>query len=269
MNRTIRLVATVLLTLAFTSATAQVKLTKDTIEAPIIGFSFGTLFPSAALSSDNGMHDLYKAPFLNFGVEALYKTKSNWLLSADGNFTMGADNLKDREARMPAVFSNDFVPFVIGTNGVDATLSAYNRALHFRIGAGRIVTLGNNNPNSGLSLRLFAGIMQQKTVFTLTDVNAPQIQDDYARLYDHQRLGFTLTEGIGYWFMSNYSNLINIYVAFEVTQCWNHATRDYVIDGVMNLNGPDDASYFDLIYTLKLCWMFPIKGKTAYDYYFY
>lgn len=37
----------------------------------------------------------------------------------------------------------------------------------------------------------------------------------------------------------------------------------------MNLNGPDDASYFDLIYTLKLCWMFPIKGKTAYDYYFY
>ena len=99
MNRTIRLVATVLLTLAFTSATAQVKLTKDTIEAPIIGFSFGTLFPSAALSSDNGMHDLYKAPFLNFGVEALYKTKSNWLLSADGNFTMGADNLKDREPR--------------------------------------------------------------------------------------------------------------------------------------------------------------------------
>ena len=161
------------------------------------------------------------------------------------------------------------MPLVIGTNGVDANTTCYNRMLSFRIGGGKIITLNERNPNSGLLLRLYGGIMQQKTIFMLNDVNAPQLQGDYARLYDHKRRGVTLTESVGYWFMSNRSNFFNLYVAFEVTQCWNHSVRNYVIDEVMNLHGPDNTNYFDLLYTVKISWMFPLKGKTAYDYYFF
>ncbi len=251
------------------NASAQVKLSKDTIESPIIGFNFSTLFPSDALSTDNGMYDLYKAPFLRFGLDASYKFKNNWLLGVEGGLTIGSDNLKNKEERMPAAFSTDVVPIVIGTNGTDANATCYNRALDLRMGVGRIFKIGDNNPNSGIVARLSTGILQQKTVFVMNDVNAPQLQGDYARLYDHKRFGFTLTESLGYWFMSNYSNLINFYVAFEVTQCWNHSTRDYVIDELMGLHGPDNTKYFDLMYGIKICWMFPLKGKTAYDYYFY
>lgn len=269
-----QLVSKVLLGIALCAAVtaqAQIKLTQDTIATPIIGFDFGTILASEKFSTANGTHDLYVSPYLYFGLETGYKFKSNWLLAIDGGLTIGAnmDNLRYKEQRMPAVFSHDSVPIAIGTNGTDANTSFYNRALSLRIGGGRIFTLGNNNPNSGILVKALAGINQQKTIFMLNEVNAPQIQGDYARLYDHKRRGFSLTESIGYWFMSNNYNFFNFYVALEITQQWNHSVRDYVLDEVMNLHGPDNTKYFDMLYTIKICWMFPLKGKTAYDYYFF
>lgn len=255
--------------LLYNSVNAQIKIRQDTIFAPYIGFHFSTLFPDNAFSSTNGMHDLYEGPYLDFGLEAGYKFKSNWLLSVQGDLLFGSDNLTHRQERMPAVFSNDANPIVIGTNGTNANFTFYNRALALRGGFGKIFTLGSRNPNSGIVARLYGGIWQQKTIFVANDVKAPQLQDDYARLYDHKRRGFTLTESIGYWFMSRKSNIVNCYIAFEITQCWSHSVRDYIIDEYIGLHGPDNTKYFDMIYGIKLCWMFPLKGKTSYDYYLY
>ena len=252
----------------FPAVQAQVKLTQDTMATPIVGFSFGTMFPSDRHATENGMFDLYKGPHLSYGIEAGYKFKSNWVLMADGSLIIGKD-LKDKEQRMPSAYSHDSVPIVIGTNGTDANASCYNRARAFRVGGGKIFTLNRNNPNSGIQLMAHAGIMQQKTIFMMNDVNAPQLQGDYAKLYDHKRRGFLLSQSIGYWFMSNKYNFFNFHISFEITEFWNHSVRDYVIDEVMGLHGPDNAKYFDLIYAVKLCWMFPLKGKTAYDYYFF
>lgn len=249
-------------------ANAQLKLTQDTVDSPYIGFSFGTIFASDKLSSENGMHDLYKNPFFSFGVETGYKFKSNWLLSLDGNLVFGTD-VRDKEKRYGDAFSHDYTPIIIGENGTDATASIYNRALAFRIGGGKIFNTNKLNPNSGITLRLLGGFWQQKTVFMMYKENAPQLQDDYARLYDNKRRGFNITESIGYWLMSNNYNFFNFHIAFELTQSWTHSTRDYVIDNVMGLRGKDNKTYFDLLYTLKITWVFPLKGKTAYDYYFF
>ena len=268
MKKNIHIILILLLVAVTGSLSAQVKIKQDSLSTPYVGFNFGTIIPSNRLSTDNGMYDLYPSPYLGFGIESGFKFKSNWIVSLDGSLIMGND-LKDKSQRMPAAFSHDTVPIVIGTNGTDANVSCYNRALSLRIGGGKIFTLGENNPNSGIMARMFLGLMQQKTIFKLNDVNAPQIQDDYARLYDHKRRGLTLTESIGYWYMSSKSNYVNFYVAFEVTQFWNHSVRDYVIDEVMNLHGADNTKYLDIFYTIKICWMFPLNGKTAYDYYFF
>lgn len=255
---------------ASSGARAQIKLTQDTLACPIIGFSFGTQFASGRFSTEGGMHSLYKSPYLNFGLDGTYKTKSGWLAGIDGSLVFGNDNLRNRQERMGDVYSHDNTAIVIGTNGTDATVSCYNRALTLRAGFGKIFFVDPaHNPNSGIVARLYGGLLQQKTIFTKTDVNAPQLEGDYTRLYDHKRRGFTLTQSIGYWYMSNNANLVNLYAAFEITECWNHSVRDYVIDNYMGLHGPDTKSYLDLLYTIKVCWMFPLKGKTAYDYYFY
>ncbi|MCR4827904.1 MAG: hypothetical protein K5864_00390 [Bacteroidales bacterium] len=250
-------------------ATAQMKFTQDTLKCPLVGFNFGTVFPSAKLSSDGGMYDLYKAPYLNFGLDFGYKFKSNWMVELDGNLMFGSDNLKNREARMGDLYTNDHTPIIIGTNGTDAEVTCHNRALMLRVGGGRIFKVNSRNPNSGIVGRAYVGLLQQKTIFAKNAVNAPQIDGDYSRLYDHKRRGLMLTESVGYWFMSNKANLVNLYVAFEVTECWTSPTRNYEIDYLMGLQGKDENSYFDLLYTLKVCWMFPLKGKTAYDLYYY
>lgn len=250
-------------------ALGQVKLTQDTINAPVLGFFFGTTMASDGASTEGGMFDLYKNPYLTFGIDASWKFQNNWLIGIDGSLMFGNDNLRDREQRMPGVYSNDATSIVIGANGVDANVTCYNRGLNLRAGAGRIFTLGTRNPNSGIVTRLYGGIVQQKTIFTLNDEHAPQLEGDYARLYDNKRRGFTLTESVGYWFMSNKGNFYNFYVAFELTQSWTRSVRPYVIDGVRGIAGADNTHYFDLLYTIKLCWMFPLKGKSAYDYYFF
>ena len=109
----------------------------------------------------------------------------------------------------------------------------------------------------------------QQTIFKPNKATAPQVEGDYALLYDHQRQGFLLGEGIGFWFMSNHANLINFYVELNVQQCWSRSTRDYTIDHYVGLQGKDGNRYFDMLYTLKLCWMFPLKGRQAHDIYFY
>ena len=249
----------------------------DTFSCPIVGFSVGTVVPSANFSSAQGfegtgvapiMADLYKPPYLDFGIHFIYKSPEHWVFSLDGEMWIGGDNLQHRTDRMGSVFSRDSI--IIGTNGTDANATCYNRHLAFKAGVGKIIPLApQKNPNSGLLLKAGAGYQRGQSIFMLNDVNAPQADGDYALLYDHQRHGFMLTEAVGYWFMSNHANLVNLYVAFEVSQCWSRSTRDYTIDHYLGLQGKDNNRYFDLIYSIKLCWMFPLKGKSSHDYYFY
>lgn len=248
----------------------------DPIACPIIGFNFGVMSPIANLShatltdgtqSPMGtMADMYKPPYLNFGLDFMYKFKNNLMLTFDGNIFFGNDNLDYRVDRMSDIYTRDSL--IPGTNGTDALVTCYNRGMSLKIGVGNIFKLGDKNPNSGILCKLSAGWMMNKTVFMINEVNAPQIDKPYAKLYDHSRMGFMTTESLGYMFMSNHKTLVNIYVAFELSQCWNHSIRDYVIDDYMGLRGPDNNKYFDMLYTLKVCWMFPLTGKPAYDFYY-
>ncbi|MBR1644646.1 MAG: hypothetical protein IJ684_04705 [Bacteroidales bacterium] len=261
-----------------TAASAQIKLTLDTLQCPIVGFRVGTLFPSSSLSMatapdgshpDNAnLYDLYSSPWLSFGVDGYYKLQTNWLFSLEGELIIGNYNLRQSAARLGDLYTHDSTPIVIGSNGTNAGLASYNRALALKLGVGKIFTLTPRNPNSGPFVKLNAGWMQNQTIFTNELVHAPQIEGDYALLYDHQRRGFTLSENIGFWYMRPGANLVNFYIAFEVTQCWSRSTRDYVIDNLMGLHGKDNNRYFDLLYSIKICWMFPLSGKKSYDYYF-
>lgn len=250
----------------------------DTLQCFIVGFQFGTLMPSESLSHatlssggtthDGTMYSLYEMPWLDFGVTGYYKFKNNWLLSLDGDFWFGNDNLTHRRERMNHLYTSEGI--IMGENGTDAVVTCYNRGLTLQAGVGKIIPLWPSlNPNSGLVARFSAGPMLQQTVFTLNEVKAPQLEGDNALLYDHQRWGWMLSEAVGVWFMSNRSNLVNFYITFGLTECWSRSTRDYTYDNYIGMDGKDDNKYFDLLYTVKLSWMFPLKGKTAREYYYY
>ena len=230
------------------------------------GQSFATT-PDGNHMLDGTMKDLYKGPYLNFGINTLFKTRTNWIYSIDGYLTIGNDNLTRRWDRMSNVFTTDSI--IIGTNGTDGAVSCYNRGLSLSAGIGHIFNIDPKVPNSGFVAKANAGWYMNKTVFMVNKVHSPQVEDNYAKLYDHFRQGFLLSESIGYLFMNKTRTIINLYVSFEVSQMWGKCNRPYVIDDLMGLSGPDNNRYFDMVYSLKLCWMFPLTGKPHYDYYFY
>ena len=258
-------------------AAAQQKLHPDTLQCPIVGFHVGILSPWTSLSSatDQGgnalpqgtMGALYKAPWLDFGLNAYYKFRHGLLLNVEGSLVFGNDNLKERERRMSDVFTSDNL--IVGANGADAVVTCHNRMLAMRMGMGKIFVTGKNNPNSGPFVGLAAGVMQQQTIFSFSQhVEAQQVSGDYGRLYDHQRIGFTLTQTAGFWLMTNRSSILNFHVDLELTECWSRSTRDYVIDDLTLQRGADKGKYFDLLYAIRLTWMIPITGRPVYDYYY-
>ena len=256
-------------------AQGQVKLNPDTLECHIVSFSAGIILPGAGSNSvgmtGGNMRDLYHSPYLDFAIEWSYKYNIDWLVGVDADiwFGMSGDNLSGRVERLGSVFNPGETSMAV--NGEDGVITAYNRALALRPGIGKIIRVLPNNPNSGILLKASGGWFMQKTIFH-QDFNHPQVYQltgDYAKLYDQLRNGVMLTESVGFVFMSNYSTYANFKLTFDVSQCWSWSSRPYQIDNIMGLNGKDDSRYFDLMYSLRLTWMFPFTGKTTYDYYYY
>lgn len=257
------------------SAMAQEKEKADTLECHIIGFTVGTLAPGPGSASTGAlggnMRDLYAGLYLDFGLECDYKYQSGWMVTLDGDmwFGLNSDNLLRREERMGSIFNQNGVAY--GFNGTDGNVVAHNRSLAARLGVARIIQVIPENPNSGILLKLSGGWLMQKTVF-VQDMNespVPQLRGRYVGLYDHLRQGAVLTQSVGFCYMSNYLTYVNFKVELSVSESFMWSARPYTIDNVIGLNGKDGNRYFDMFYGLKLTWLFPLMGKTTYDYYYY
>ncbi len=270
-----RIILTAMAVAILLGAGAQEKKQADTLQCAVVGFSFGALMPGYGSASEGAlggnMGDLYKGPYLDFGIEGDYKFASGWMLTLNGNLWFGYnnDNLRDRSVRMNDIFQPTGV--ALSWSGVDGNVAAHNRSLAARLGVAKIIRVIPGNPNSGILLGLSGGWMMQKTVFMqdMNDSPVPQLMGDYGKLYDHLRNGAILTQSLGFCYMANYLTYVNLKVEFTVSECFLWPTRNYQIDNLMGLNGKDPNRYFDLLYGLKLTWMFPLMGKTTYDYYYY
>ncbi|MBP3763119.1 MAG: hypothetical protein J6I49_04455 [Bacteroidales bacterium] len=254
---------------------AQVKTSVDTLHCHIVGFAVGAQMPLGGKHSggmaQGGMKDLYKGPYLDFDVEWAYKFRSNWMLTLDADIWFGYnnDNLQLRAERIGDVYNSQ--GHALSLEGTDGVVTAYNRSLAVRPGVAKIITLFPNDPNSGLLLKLSGGWFMQKSIFSqdMNESKVPQLTGDYSHLYDHYRNGFMLTESVGFAYMSNYRTYINVKITFDFSQCVSWSSRPYTIDNVMGLNGKDGNRYLDLMFGVKLSWLFPITGRTSYDYYYY
>ena len=115
-------------TLLPTLSRGQVKLSVDTLEGHIIGFTAGALMPGTGTASEGAMggsmRDLYKGPYLDFSIGCDYKYKSNWMVTLDADLWFGynSDNLRNREQRMP-IYSDNGLLYCWG--GYDGAVTAY------------------------------------------------------------------------------------------------------------------------------------------------
>ena len=268
-------VVAALLTALSGALQAQVKLSVDTLECQMVGFTVGMVTPGGGSNSQGmtggNMGEMYKAPYLDFALEWDYRYQNGLSIGLDADmwFGLSDDNLQQREVRMGSVYTEGGLAMSWG--GYDGVVTAYNRSFAIRPSLGYTIPVLPKNPNSGILLKASAGWWMQKTVFNqdFTQSPVPQLHGAYEKLYDHLRNGIMLTESVGFIYMSNYLTYVNVKIAFEVSQCWSWSSRPYQIDNLMGLNGKDNSRYFDLLYGVRLTWLFPFTGKTTYDYYYY
>jgi hypothetical protein len=231
---------------------AQVNIKDSAISTSLISISYSYQFPGGDLSkrflSNNAIGGSY-----------LYKTKSNWLIGADG-FFMFRDTIKETDI-LNSISTKD--GNIIDGNGIYADVHLYERGFYCGVKGGKIFPVFGPNKNSGIVILCGAGLLQHKIRIENPDNTAPQIKGDYKKGYDRLTNGLAISEFIGYMFLGN-SRLVSFYAGFEFTQASTQNRRSYNFD----MMGPDKTKRSDLLSGLKIGWILPLYKRSPEKYYY-
>lgn len=247
---------TLLLTLFIVSSyslKAQVDVRDSTIAAFIPNFIYSFQIPGGDVANRYGVNS-------TIGAGLMYKTKKNFVFSADLNFLFGND-IKNADSILWMVETNS--GHIIDGNGTYALYALYERGYSINFRFGKIFNALSANPNSGLYLMVGAGFLMHRMKIDNQDATAPHISADYALGYDRLTGGLNLNQFVGYYYMGR-SRVANFYVGFEFFQAFTKSKRDYVFDQMRK----DNSNYVDFFYGIKLGWMLPVYRRSPDPYYY-
>lgn len=213
----------------------------------------------------------------NVGGSFVYKTESNWLFTANGNYIFGNKIKGDRVEIFGEGITTDYGEIIAGS-GSFALLSLEQRGFHFQAEAGKLFPLGPN-PNSGIFVQAGVGYLRNRirVDFQQSLLNPPyQVEGDYGLGYDRMRGGPAVHLETGYLLLND-TRLFNLSVSFEVTYARTRELRDYDFrvftnpeTGVMEPVGKTDPNkrYNDLYYGIRVTWNIPTYQRQPEEYYY-
>lgn len=204
--------------------------------------------------------------FITLNANLGWKTQENWMYMIEFGFGFASDNVKIKDQILSGLMvdRNTNEPFIVSKEGSDAGVVAYNRNLSFVGKFGKVLSLSQKRPNSGILLLLGGGFLQHQIVYQSTLEVAQQLEGDYAYGYDRQMRGGMLSAFVGYLNMSK-NTFTNFYIGIEFNQAWTKMTRKYQFD----LHSGDNKIYQDRMWTFKLGWMFPFYGRESDKVYYF
>ncbi|MFC5269184.1 hypothetical protein [Adhaeribacter terreus] len=191
----------------------------------------------------------------------LFKTKTNWLFGADFSYLFG-ETIKERP--LDSLRTQD--GFLLGEDGLDADVRITERGIKLPIfKAGKLFSapVGRASVNSGFFIMGGVGFMQHKINYEDVTRSLPQIRGEYQKGYDRLTNGLAITQNLGYMYLDK-RRRINFFANLEFTQAFTKNRREYNFDQMRK----DDASRLDLLYGIKLGWIFPIYKKLPQEFYY-
>ena len=245
-----------LLTFSFAASSifAQINARDSIIAAFVPHVSYSYQFVSGDIAKRYGDNS-------TIGIGLRYKTKKNFLISADANFIFGSD-IKNADSILWMVQTES--GFIIDGNGTYALYALYERGYNINVSFGKILPILNPNPNSGLMITAGAGYTLHRMKIDNQHRTAPQLSGDYALGYDMLSGGISLNQFIGWFYMGN-SKYANFYGGFEFHQAFTHSLRDWDFSTMQKDNG----KYVDYFFGIKVGWMLPIYKRAPDKYYYY
>jgi hypothetical protein len=233
--------------LNFPTAYSQFNIRDSSIAFSMIGVTLAYQVPGGDMSDRFGNN-------LNVGGVFQWKLKSNWIIGLEGNFLFGEDVKEDN------ILNKYLTPDgnIIDGNGEYASIILYERGLKFDLKVGKIFPVIGPNVNSGLMTTIGIGLLQHRIRIETLDSPIPYLEDDYEKGYDRLSSGLSLTEFIGYMNFGN-KRLSNFYAGLEFTQAFTENVRAMNFD----TGKKDDKSRLDLLFGLRIGWVFPIYKRAS------
>lgn len=240
--------------LLFSIAKSQHSVKDSSISISLISVHYAGHLPEGNMVSRFGVSSIVGG---GFGI----KTKKNWTLSAEYSFIFG-NNVKNQDNYFHAIKNSN--GYIIDANGMFAAVFLYERGYNLSLQIGKQFRFLNPNPNSGPFIQIGFGYLQHKVRIENQDKVAYQVVGDYAKGYDRLTSGLSLTEIVGYRFLSD-NKLLNFYFGFEFNQAFTMCRRSYNIDDMKR----DDTKRIDMLNGFRVGWIVPLYNRAPKEYYYF
>lgn len=236
---------------------AQQDIKKDTIQTFLFQATYAYQFPGRDTKT------LYKNNN-SIGGSFIYKSKSNWMFSFNGNFISGNEVNISREELFGDILDNNGE--IITGDGIYGSYALFLRGAHFQVKVGKIFPILSPNPNCGFFVQGGLGYLfnRIRTEFGSYASPPPALAGDYPYGYDRMRGGFAWSGEIGYLFLSN-SRVFNFSLSLEFTQAYTKPLREWDF----NLMYKDTNSYVDQYIGIRAAIYIPTYRRTPAEYYYY
>ena len=236
---------------------AQQDIKKDTIQTFLFQATYAYQFPGRDTKT------LYKNNN-SIGGSFIYKSKTNWMFSFNGNFISGNEVNISREELFGDILDNNGE--IITGDGIYGSYALFQRGAHFQVKVGKIFPILSPNPNCGFFVQGGLGYLfnRIRTEFGSYASPPPALAGDYPYGYDRMRGGFAWSGEIGYLFLSN-SRVFNFSLSLEFTQAYTKPLREWDF----NLMYKDTNSYVDQYIGIRAAIYIPTYRRTPAEYYYY
>lgn len=188
------------------------------------------------------------------GPAILYKTKSNWMFGAKGDFILGGKIKED--SLMYNIRDND--GSFLNNSGQRVGVGIFERGYAVGLEVGKIISIRKSDPNTGILVMTGAGFVQHKINIFDKDKTIPQLLGDYRKGYDRLTNGWYLEQFVGYNHFDK-NGFFNFHIGADVLAGFTKSRRDFQYD----LMRRDDKSRVDLLFGLRGGIYIPIFKKKS------
>jgi hypothetical protein len=224
----------------------------STLLAGLVQIEYAALWPGGDLAQRYGFHN-------GMGIRIDIKNRRNWTFGGSARFLFGTSIV---EGDVLAALRGPS-GFLIGTDGFQYVPIPNMRGLQFAFDVGKVTPLLAANPNSGISLSVGVGYLQHRILLDVERDFVPQVEGEYAKLYDRFSSGFWVRQRLGYLY-SGEARFLNLHAGLELSQGFTQERRSFQGD----LGPVTDTQRMDLQWGIFASWVLPIyeNPKTRYFY---
>ncbi len=209
--------------------------------AILVNMHYGLGYPGQDLATRFGNHSSTGG-----GLE-LMTDKGRWILGTEFSYIFGK-KVKDN----PIANLYNVENFIYGNNRELGVLFPRERGFVMQGYVGKLVPIHKSSGRAGLRITLGAGYMQHKIRVQDDGSAIVQVAGDYQKGYDRLTGGFSLTQSIGYQYLSE-NRRINFILSLEANQGFTKSLRDWDFA----TKRKDDSERKDFIFGARATWILP------------